>query len=58
MPRLNGSPKLGLALGTFAIALGITMAAWQNPLAPPAAGLVFVCARWRAQKWGREDSNL
>ena len=38
MRRLYGSLKLSLALGTFAIALGITMAAWQNPLAPPAAG--------------------
>jgi quercetin dioxygenase-like cupin family protein len=36
MRRLYGSLKLGLALGTFAIVLGIAVAAWQNPFAPPA----------------------
>jgi quercetin dioxygenase-like cupin family protein len=38
MPRLDGSPKLGLALGTCAIVLGVAIAAWHGPLAPSAAG--------------------
>ena len=38
MRRLYGSLKLSLALGTFAIALGIAMAAWQDPFAPTRGG--------------------
>ena len=36
MRRVYGSLKLGFGLGTFAIVLGIALAAWQGPFTPPA----------------------